>query len=262
MTVNDIASSLGATLLAATLGQSERPRSPSPATAVGAALDQANQRIETQRTSTEVRLSAFSQIRSSVAQLQDSSRALSATENTDTADEARSAAEAFVGAFNAAQATANRTLNGTPGTAEGNTDGALSGDGRANVAASELNRTLNSSSTEALRTIGITRAQDGTLNIDRQRFDQALQNAPQSVSKVLAETGQQVEQSTRRQLEGSSTLSRAEENLNRQAETLEARQAQQQELANNLQQATEQATARFNSVAASGIRAYEQIFSL
>jgi flagellar capping protein FliD len=263
MTSNDIASSLGATLLAASLGQSERPRSPTPAAAVGAALDQANQRIEAQRTSTEVRLSAFSQLRSSVAQLQDSSRALSATETSDTADEARSAAEAFVGAFNAAQGTANRTINGTPpATAEGNTDGVLSGDGRANVAASELSRTLNSSSAEALRTIGINRAQDGTLNIDRQRFEQALQNAPQSVSNVLAETGQQVEQSTSRQLESSSTLSRAEENLNRQAETLEARQAQQQELADNLQQATEQATARFNFVAASGIRAYEQIFSL
>ena len=262
MTVNDIASSLGATLLAASLGQSERPRSSTSADAVSQALDQANQRIEAQRSTTDVRLSAFGQIRSSVAQLQDSSRALTLSDNTDTSDEARSAAETFVSAFNTAQDTANRTVNGTPGSTEGNTDGALSGDGRANVAASELSRTLSNSSAEALRTIGINRAQNGTLSIDSQRFEQALQNAPQSVSNVLAETGQQVEQATRRQLEGSSTLSRAEENLNRQAQALETRQAQQQELAANLQQATEQAAARFNSVAASGIRAYEQIFSL
>lgn len=264
MTLTDIASSLGASLLASSLGQTERTRTSSAPLADGVteALNRASQRTEAQLSSTEVRLSAFGQVRSAVAQLQDSSASLTATENTDSPEETRAAAEDFVSAFNNAQSTANRTINGTPGTEEGNTDGALSGDGRANVAASELSRTLNSSSAEALRSIGINRDQSGTLSIDRQRFEQALQNDPQAVSSALAEVGQQVEQSTRRQLEGNSNLNRAVENLSRQSQELEAQQSTQQEIVDNLQQATEQASAQFNFVAASGVRTYEQIFSL
>lgn len=262
MTLTDITSSLGASLLSSSLGQAERARTSASADAVTQALDRAGQRIEAQRSSTEVRLSAFGQVRSAVAQLQDSSQALTATENTDTPEETRAAAEAFVSAFNNAQGTANRTINGTPGTEEGNTDGALSGDGRASIAASELSRTLNTTSSEALRSIGINRSQDGTLNIDRQRFEQALQNDPQAVGNALADVGRQVEQSSRRQLEGNSNLNQAVANLSRQASELEAQQQTQQALADNLQQATEQAATRFNFVAASGIRTYEQIFAL
>ena len=249
MTLTDITASLGASLLSSSLGQAERTRTSVSTDAVTQALDRAGERIESQRSSTEVRLSAFGQVRSAVAQLQDSSQALTATENTDTPEETRAAAEAFVSAFNNAQDT-------------GNTDGALSGDGRASIAASELSRTLNNASSEALRSIGINRSQDGTLNVDRQRFEQALQNDPQGVSSALAEVGRQVEQASSRQLEGNSNLNRAVENLSRQAQALEAQQATQQQLADNLQQATEQAATRFNFVAASGIRAYEQIFAL
>ena len=262
MTLTDITASLGASLLSSSLGQAERTRTSVSTDAVTQALDRAGQRIESQRSSTEVRLSAFGQVRSAVAQLQDSSQALTATENTDTPEETRAAAEAFVSAFNNAQGTANRAINGTPGTEEGNTDGALSGDGRASIAASELSRTLNNASSEALRSIGINRSQDGTLNVDRQRFEQALQNDPQGVSSALAEVGRQVEQASSRQLEGNSNLNRAVENLSRQAQALETQQATQQALADNLQQATEDAAARFNFTAASGIRAYEQIFTL
>lgn len=265
MTLNDIVSSLGASLLTAPSGQSERARSPSPS--IAQALDRAGQRLEAQQSSTEVQLSAFGQLRSAVAELRDSSATLAASENTDTPEEVRAATERFVSTFNNAQATANRTINGRPDALDTdadrpNTDGALSGDGRAAVAASQLSRTLNDASTEALRSIGINRERNGTLSIDQQRFSQAVQNDPQAVSTALAQAGQQVEQASSRQLEDGSNLDRAVENLSRQSRQLEAQQAEQRAFADTLQQVTEQATSRFNFVAANGIRAYEKIFAL
>lgn len=265
MTLNDIVSSLGASLLSAPSGQAERARSPTPS--VAQALERAGQRLEAQQSSTEVRLSAFGQLRSAVAELRDSSSTLATSENTDTPEKARAAAEQFVSTFNDAQATANRTINGRPGEREANadspnTDGALSGDGRANVAASQLSRTLNDASAEALRSIGINRERNGTLSIDQQRFSQALQNDTQAVSAALAEVGQQVEQASSRQLADGGNLDRAMENLSRQSRQLEAQQAEQRAFADTLQQATEQAADRLNIVAANGIRTYERIFAL
>lgn len=258
MTLNDIAANQDATLLASSPGQSGRTST----SAVNDALDQSSQRLARQQSSTEVQLSAFSQVRSAIAQLQDSSKALTATDNTDTLDETRRAAANFTNAFNNARDTADRTINGKPGTEDGNTDGALSGDGHANVAASQLSRTLSSTSTEALRSIGINRDQNGTLSIDQQRFEQALQSNPQQVSSTLANVGQQVEQTTSRQLEGSSNISRAVDNLSRQTQQLEAQQQTQQELVDSLQQATNAAANQFNFSTTNGIRDYERIFSL
>lgn len=265
MTLNDIASSLGASLLSAASGQSERARSALPA--VAEALDRAGQRLETQQSSTEVRLSAFGQLRSAVDGLRDSSTALVASENTDTPAKARAAAEQFVSAFNNAQATASRTINGRPeadstDTARDATDGALSDDSRANVAASQLSRTLDNASTDALRSIGINRERNGTLSVDQQRFTQALQDDPQAVSAALAQAGRQVEQASSSQLEDGANLDRAVENLGRQSRQFEAQQAALEAFAEASQQAAEQAGSRLNLLAANGIRSYEKIFAL
>lgn len=256
MTLNDIASSLGASLLSASSAQAERTRSPTPS--ITQALDQVGQRLEAQQSSTEVRLSAFGQLRSAVAELRDSSAVLAANENTDTPERARAAAEQFVSAFNNAQATANRTINGNPNSNNGNTDGALSGDSRANVAASQLSRTLDNASTAALRSIGINRERNGTLSVDQQRFSQALQNDPQAVSAALSQAGQQVEQNSSSQLEDGANLDRAVENLSRQSRQFESQQAALQAFA----ETSQQAASSFNLLAANGIRAYEKIFAL
>jgi flagellar capping protein FliD len=253
MDVNEIASSLGATLLASTLGQSERARSRPElnSSATTQALDQASQRLQDQQSSTQVRLSAFGQIQSAVEKLQESGRPLRDNESTNTPDEARSVVKNFVDAYNTARDVANRTTG---------EEGALADDNRAQVAASELSRALNSTSRNELRSIGINTNSNGTLSIDAQRFEQALQENNQEVSRTLANVGQQVEESTTRTVEN--TVNRSVENLEAQNRALEAQQTQQQELVDNLQQATEQAAAQFNFVAASGIRTYEQIFSL
>ncbi len=265
MTLNDIVSRLGASLLPASSGQAERARSTAPS--VAEALDRAGQRIEAQQSSTEVRLSAFGQLRSAVAGLRDSSTTLSTRESTDTPEKARAAAEQFVSAFNTAQTTAARTINGKPkastaDTERNTTDGVLSGDSRANVAASQLSRTLDNASTDALRSIGINRERNGTLSVDQQRFSQALQDDPQAVSAALAQVGRQVEQTSSSQLEDGANLDRAVANLSRQSRQFEAQQAALQAFAETSQKAAEQATSSLNLLAANGIRAYEKIFAL
>lgn len=254
MNISDIASSLGATLLASSLGQSERARARPEelnTSATTRALDQASQRLEDQQSSTQVRLSAFGQIQSAVERLQASGRPMRDNESTNTPDEARSVVKNFVEAYNNARDVANRTTG---------ENGALADDNRAQVAASQLSRTLDSTSRTQLNAIGITTSSNGTLSIDTQRFEQALQEDNQAVSRTLANVGQQLEETTTATVEN--TVNRSVANLEAQNRALEAQQTQQQDLVDNLQQATERAAAQFNFSAASGIRIYEQIFSL
>ncbi|HWU85390.1 MAG TPA: flagellar filament capping protein FliD, partial [Rhodocyclaceae bacterium] len=240
-----------------------------------------------QRSSTEVRLSAFGQLRSSVAQLQESAAALANGANgannanaanatnsgnsgngantanaVNAADASRSAATRFVNAFNQARSTANQVTQGS--------SGALAGDGRAAIAASQLSRTLSDDSRQQLRSIGINANQDGTLSIDQQRFNQALQDNAQGVGNALARVGTQVQQSTTRQLDDNGAINRSIDTLSARASQLQTQQAAQQQLAQQFQQQDrsqqQQDNANqfsaVNAINASGIAAYQKIFSL
>lgn len=257
LNISDLASSLSAYTSADAIGQTARTRASSGSDAISKALGQATERLSQQRESAQVRLSAFGQIKSAVAELQSSSKALTDATNTDTAEEATKTAQNFVSAFNTARTVANRAING-----DGETEGALATDSRARVAANEVNRSLDRSSSKALSAIGITTNQDGTLSLDKQKFEQALQSAPQQVSDTLSAAGQQVEQSTSRQLQNTSNVNRSISTLNTQVRNLESQQANQQNLIELMQRSTEQANNRLNAISASGIASYQKIFNL
>lgn len=257
MNISDIASTLSATLTADAFSQTERARTANGNDAITKALSQASERIGQQRESAQIQLSAFGQIKSAVAELQNSSKALTEGQNTDTTEEAKKAAQNFVNAFNTARTVANRAING-----DGQTPGTLATEGRARVAANELSRSLDRSSSNELREIGITTNQSGTLSIDAQKFEQALQSDPQQVTETLASAGGQVEQATRRQLENNSNVNRSINNLNNQVRNLETQQTNQQNLIEMMQRSTEQANNRLNAISASGIAAYQKIFGL
>lgn len=288
MTLSDITNSLVASLGANTLAQTDRTRTDAQAgaafgstanaraanaatgsDAVARALDQADQRVEQQRSSTEVRLSAFGQLRSSVAQLQESAAALANNANgantvppADAADASRSAATRFVNAFNQARSTANQVTQSS--------SSALAGDGRAAIAASQLSRTLSDDSRQQLRNIGINANPDGTLGIDQQRFNQALQDNAQGVGDALARVGAQVQQSTTRQLDDAGAINRSIDTLSARASQLQTQQAAQQQLAQQFQQQNQAQQQQdnanqfsaLNAINASGIAAYQKIFSL
>jgi len=276
MTVNDLVSNIGSSLLSSVYGQTGRASSAADSNdVISRAFDAADQRIEQQRSSTQVSLSAYGQLRSSVDQLEKSSQALTENESTNTPEEARAVAQTFVDAYNKARITANNVTNGE--------SGALADDGRAVVAASQLSRALDSNSQEQLRQIGINRSQDGTLSIDQQRFQQALQNNPQQVGSALAAVGQQVQDATSQQLASGSQLSRGAATLSEKAKSLATQQAQVQEAAQQQQAAQEEqqdqtvtqqqaqqlaiqqaadTSSRLNAITASGIAAYQRVFSL
>ncbi|MBX9848411.1 MAG: flagellar filament capping protein FliD, partial [Rhodocyclaceae bacterium] len=145
---------------------------------------------------------------------------------------------------------------------DGETEGALATDSRARIAANEVTRSLDRSNSKALSAIGITTNQDGTLSLDKQKFEQALQSAPQQVSDTLSAAGQQVEQSTSRQLQNTSNVNRSIGTLNTQVRNLESQQANQQNLIEIMRRSTEQANNRLNAISASGIASYQKIFNL
>ncbi|HTJ96338.1 MAG TPA: flagellar filament capping protein FliD [Rhodocyclaceae bacterium] len=224
--------------------------------ATSKALATANDRVEKQRKASEVQLSAFGQIKSSVAELQSSSKTLSEVKNTDTVVETKKVAQNFVNAFNKARDTATKATE---------RNGTLADNGRAKVATNEVSRSLNSTSTNELKSIGITANKDGSLKIDQQKFEQAFNANPTATTKALADVGKQVEASASKQLEGNSNVNRSINTLSNQVKDLQEQQNNQQNLADNLQKATEQATSRLNTTNATnaaGIAAYQKIFSL
>lgn len=248
MIVSDIADTLGASLIASTLGQSERSRSPraGASDAVSPTSERAEPRVEQQSASTQVSLSASGQLRSSVAQLQESSAALA--DDTNTPAERSAAAQNFVNAYNNAQAAARSVMS--------EDEGAIAEDDRAAIA-NQINRSLDDNSRERLRQIGIASGQDGTLSLDQQRFQRALQNDAQQVGSALAEVDRQVQEATSRPLDAQTDRTISTPDIQAAAPAEQSPQPQE------TQRVQDQSAAdAFNAIAASGIATYQKIFAL
>lgn len=253
MNVNDIANSLSANL-AATANSTSRSNQTEQ---VSSALKQASERLDQQRKASEVKLSAYGQVKSAVAELQTASKALTNESSTSAPDEAKKAAQNFVNAFNNARAVANRAVNG-----DKQGGGELANESRARVAANELSRSLDRTANAELKSIGITANRDGSLKFDAQKFAQAQESKPQEVAAALQTAGQQVEQTANRQLQNNGNVSRSINALNDEVRKVQAQQEQQRNQADAMQRATEQANTRINAASASGIAAYQKILSM
>lgn len=236
---------------------SEQAQQTRTSEAVTQALNKANDRLNQKIESTNVRLSAYGQIKSSVAELQRSSQKAVEQRDSENQLEAKQAAEALVAAFNQAREAMDKAAAG--GTTSSS---APTSDVRAQQAANALSRSLDRNTTNALSAIGINVGQNGRLTIDPQQLSQALASDLQSTTNTLASAGQQLEQTATRVLDGNSGVSRSVAALTSEARNLETRRDEQQTLIENQQRASEQATARLNAISASGIAAYQKVFSL
>ncbi len=215
------------------------------------ALDLAGKRIDQQKASADVQVSAFGKIKSGFADLQTSGKALSGLSKTATTEDISKAALNFVSSFNGAT---NAISSATKG--DGKTAGALADNSRARVAGNDLSRSLSSGSTSAdLKKIGITTGKDGTLSIDTKTFEAALKSDSSAVKETLAKVGGQVEKTATRELSGN--VGNAVNSLTSRANTLATQQASQQSLL-----AYQQAAADATGNAVSGIAAYLKIFSV
>lgn len=226
---------------------------------VGAALRRPVEALQQQAESTRVRLSAFGQVKSAVADVQTAARGLQDNKQLQTVDGAKKAAEAFVKAYNAEnQTTANLTRRGDSRTA----GGALADDPRARSASSDLQRAVRNSESE-LRQLGITRQKDGSLAIDTEKFEAAYAADSGSVKTTLATAGNRVETAATRQLSASGSVTGAVSNLTSKVADLEDRQADVQARLDDSQRVVREQVSRFTAGPfATGVSAYKGIFSI
>lgn len=255
MIINDLAAnSLAAPSALAALGsdpaaQSDKARSSSanPAGQSNQAAAKAVEPASPQASaSTQVSLSAEGRLRASasasISRLQESSQALTERRNTDTPENARVAAQNFVNAYNDVQRTADGGANGSS-------------------TATQLAQTLRNNDNR-LSDIGINSNADGTLSLDRQRFEQAAQSNPQDVGigEALANVGQQVQGTTSQLNRNSSDSNAGSETAN--AAQQQAAQQQQDQLSAQQQVQEQPAIDQLNAINASGAAAYQKVFTL
>ncbi len=219
------------------------------------AFARADQRIQQQRDTTSVQLSAAGRLQSAVADTQSAAKALSDVKQTDSAAGIRKTAAGFIKAYNNATAVSRQVT--TP-------NSALAENSRARTAGNDIRRAVGAdySTTAALRDIGITRQQDGGLVIDQKKFDTAVEANAGAVRETLSRVGQQAERVTTQTLSSRGNVGSTVNTLTNRARELDTRQTEQQTQATAAQQTVTVQTNRINNLqVAAGIASYERIFS-
>lgn len=215
--------------------------------------------LSQQTESTKVRLSAFGQVKSAVADVQSAAKGLQDGKQLQTVDGARKAAEAFVKAHNAEDRT---TTDLTRRETYRSSAGTLADDARARSAAHGLQRAARDSA-PALEQAGITRQKDGTLAIDVKTFDAAYAKDAGALRQSLGTVGARVEAVATRQLSASGSVGSAVDSLSSKVSDLEERQADVQARLDTSQRIVREQSDRFKAGPfATGVAAYKGIFSI
>ena len=218
----------------------------------------ANLRVEQAISSTDVKLSSYSQIKSGFADIQTTSRDLSDPKKTGASADIVKAAQSFASAYNTTANAASSAING-----DSKTVGALSGDARANLANNDLKSILTSGSNTAdLKKIGINLKSDGTLSVDTAALQSAIQSDPNAVKDTLSTVGKLADQVSTKELATTGYVGGSVNTLSNFSKSLETQLAEQKRLAAASQDAVQATLANFSSTAASGIESYMKIFSL
>jgi flagellar capping protein FliD len=209
-----------------------------PADPVQRGLDKASTRLEGQRLTNEVQLSAYGQVKSGFSRVEAAGKALAKTDSISPAD-TKKALEAMVSAFNDSRSAATST---TPGYASN--------------AANTLRRAASSDSMRTdLQSLGITQKSDGSLAIDTKKLDQALAANPNAVKETAGRVGGQLQQSATRALNENGGISRTLNALSSRAQQIEMQQS-------GLQGLSGVQSSSNNSNSATGIDSYLRVFSL
>lgn len=224
---------------------------------VNAALRRPAEQLQQEADGARVKLSAFGQIKSAAAGVQSAARALQDSAKISSADEVKKVAEKFVAAFN----NERSVLQGaTQAGSRGQSAGALSGDGRAQVAATQLQRVADENA-PSLKSVGITVQQDGSLAVDSKVLENAFRQDPQTVLQALGSIGRAAETTATRQISATGTVGAAVQNLTNRVQNLDDRQAQAQTRIDQAQQAIDSASRRYG-FGVTGANAYSGIFGL
>jgi len=218
----------------------------------------ANQRVEQQLSSTGVKLSSFSQIKSGFANVQSASKDLADPKKTGTADDIVKAAQSFAAAYNGTSSAVKVALSG-----DGKQAGALEGDVRVRIAAGDLQSIVtNGSNVADLKEIGINVKSDGSISVDATALKNAIQSDAAAVKSTLSKIGQQADQVSAKELSSTGNVGRSVDTLSNLSKNLENQLAVQKNLATASQATVDQQVAGFSGSATSGAAAYLKMFSL
>jgi flagellar capping protein FliD len=199
-------------------------------------LERASTRLEAQRQTTDVQLSAYGRVKSGFSRVEEASKSLTKTGTLTPAD-TKKALQSLVTAYNDTRTAAASTAPGYAGNA-----------------ANALRRTASTDSVRAdLQSMGITQKSDGSLAIDMKKLDQALAANPTTAKEAAARVGGQLQQSAARSLSESGGISKTLSSLNSRAQQIEGQQSGLQGLASAQQTAGNTST---------GIGSYVRMFSL
>jgi flagellar hook-associated protein 2 len=217
----------------------------------------ANDRLGRELQSTNVKLSAYGQIKSAFGAAQTAASGLTtaATSKTATNADIEKAAQAFVNAYNqAAQSVSSATSTSSKQT------GALASESRARSAGNDLTRSLTGGNGLAnLKQAGIALNANGTLSLDTKALQNALQSNASQTRNALSGIGQQVGSATERELASTGNVGLSVGKLSSRAQTLSSQQATLQQQAASLQSQLEKQSTTLNYATANGLAAYQNI---
>ena len=235
-------SSIASFYQAPTLSRSEAAGRVDP---VQKAFANATERLQKARDVTTAQISAYGQVKSGFARVEDSGKALAATKATTGTEDLKKNLQGFVNAYNDARNAASRTDTG-----------------KAAVASRDLQRATSTDSVRAdMQSLGITRSQDGSLKLDTKALASALQAHPDTVRGAASRVGSTVQQTAKSALANNGSIGMSMNALNARDQGIATRQAAQQKMFDASQQTVEQSTTRLSSALAA-IGNYNRIFSM
>jgi len=216
------------------------------------AFDLASRSVGQQVDATNVQLSPFGQVKSSFVDVQSAGRTLATPAKTSTVEDITKAVQSFANTYNNATRIVDTASNST---------GAIAGNGYANSASINLKSIVTSGSNTAdLKNIGVSVNQDGTLSVDTNALQSAVQANPSSVQDTLAKVGAQAVQASQKELVGTGNVGGTVNPWSSRTRN-SGTKAAGQNISAGSPNATQQQTENTGNNAAGGIAAYTQMIS-
>ncbi len=233
------------------------------------ARQKTQQRLEKNVESAQVQLSAFGQVKSATAGVQNAAKNLQDNKQLASAEDAKKVAQKFVDAVNLQRETVNQ-VSRSDKPARSEQSAPLAGEARLRSATNDVRQAVEGTAGKnesALKQAGISVGQDGALKLDAKKFEQAFAANPNQVTDTLNRIGKEVAEVSAKQLSsngvvGSSInkLTEKVDNLQNRQNDFQARTEQSQRSAQEQDKRVQQAQ-QAQAFALNGTNAYNKIFS-
>jgi Flagellar hook-associated protein 2 C-terminus len=209
----------------------------------------ANQRVAQQISTTGVKLSSFSKIKSGFDGLQTAAKDLSDPGKTDLGKLAQS----FASAYNVADSSVNSSTG---------KNSTLAKDTRASLAGIDLKNIVTGNASD-LKKIGINLQSDGTLSVDNKALQSAIQANPDAVKSTLTKIGLQATRISTKELAATGNVGSSVNALSSLNNSLATQLSNQKSLSAAYVNSVQKQFANFSTASnASAISSYLQTLAL